>query len=199
MNVSPVEAAGITLAAQTAYQALYDKGKIEEGMSVFINGGSTAVGSFAIQIAKAAGTKVIATASAKNEQYVRNLGADEVSGYIFLFYPLLLKHNFQFIDYTKVDLPKFLSQNAPSPKYNIIFDAAGLVSPALYTYSESYLAPNGVFVTVGQSNFTTLASSLWNILKTIGAISTPTFLGGTKRKYRSVWIGIFFLRELTAM
>jgi NADPH:quinone reductase-like Zn-dependent oxidoreductase len=46
---------------------------------VFINGGSSSVGAFAIQIAKAKGINVVASASAKNEELVRSLGADEVS------------------------------------------------------------------------------------------------------------------------
>lgn len=77
-NVTPTQAAGFGIAGLTAYQALEDIAKLEEGQSVFINGGSTAVGSFAIQLAKAKGAKVAASASGKNEQYVRGLGADEV-------------------------------------------------------------------------------------------------------------------------
>lgn len=77
-NVTPTEASGFTVAGLTAYQALFDLAKLEAGQSVFVNGGSTAVGSFAIQIAKAKGAHVAASASAKNEQYVRGLGADEV-------------------------------------------------------------------------------------------------------------------------
>ena len=72
-NVTPTEGAGLSIAGYTAYQALVDMAKVEAGQTVFINGGSTAVGSFAIQIAKARGAKVVASASGKNEQYVRNL------------------------------------------------------------------------------------------------------------------------------
>lgn len=77
-NVTPMQAAGFSLAGLTAYQSLIGVGKLEAGQSVFINGGSTAVGAFAIQIAKAKGAHVTASASAKNEVYVRGLGADEV-------------------------------------------------------------------------------------------------------------------------
>jgi len=77
-NVTPIQAAGVTLAAQTAYGALLDCGKLETGQTVLINGGSSAVGAFAIQIAKAKGAKAVATASGKNEAFVRGLGADEV-------------------------------------------------------------------------------------------------------------------------
>lgn len=53
-------------------------------MSVFVNGGSSSVGAFAIQIAKAKGATVWASASGKNEQFVRSLGADEVSHLVVL-------------------------------------------------------------------------------------------------------------------
>lgn len=82
-NVTATEAAGITLTAQTAYQALVEMARIEPGQAVFINGGSTAVGAFAIQIAKAKGCRVVASASGKNEEFVRGLGADEVRKYPF--------------------------------------------------------------------------------------------------------------------
>ncbi len=80
-NVTPTQAAGLGIAGLTAYQALVSIAQLEEGQSVFINGGSTAVGSFAIQIAKAKGAHVAASASGKNEQYVRSLGADEVRSF----------------------------------------------------------------------------------------------------------------------
>lgn len=82
-NVSFIQAAGFTLAAETAWQGLFEKlGKLEAGQTVFINGGSSSVGAFAIQMAKARGCKVVATASAKNEEYVRSLGADQVCSII---------------------------------------------------------------------------------------------------------------------
>ena len=56
------------------------QGNLEPGQTVFVNGGSSSVGAFAIQIAKAKGAaKVVASASGKNEEFVRGLGADEVS------------------------------------------------------------------------------------------------------------------------
>ena len=77
-NITPTEAAGITLAALTSYQAFHHIANVEPEQTVFINGGSSATGAFAIQIAKAKGARVVATASGKNEQFIRNLGADEV-------------------------------------------------------------------------------------------------------------------------
>jgi NADPH-dependent curcumin reductase CurA len=52
--------------------------KVEPEQTVFINGGSSATGAFTIQIAKAKGARVMATAFAKNKQVIQNLGADEV-------------------------------------------------------------------------------------------------------------------------
>ena len=77
-ELTPVQASGISLAGITAYQALFDTAGLQPEQSVFVNGGSTAVGAFAIQFAKAIGCKVAASASAKNEAFVRGLGADEV-------------------------------------------------------------------------------------------------------------------------
>jgi NADPH:quinone reductase-like Zn-dependent oxidoreductase len=76
-----VEAAGVPLAALTAWQALIDVAKIDKGQTVLIHGGSGGVGSFAIQIAKARGAKVIATASTPNQDLLKQLGADVAIDY----------------------------------------------------------------------------------------------------------------------
>lgn len=70
------EAASVGCAALTAWQALVDSGKLSSGQTVLIHGGSGGVGSFAIQIAKARGAKVIATASTRNQDTLKQLGAD---------------------------------------------------------------------------------------------------------------------------
>ena len=70
------EASAVPLAALTAWQAMIDIGKIQGGQTVLIHGGSGGVGSFAIQIAKARGARVIATASATNQDLLKQLGAD---------------------------------------------------------------------------------------------------------------------------
>lgn len=62
----------------TSYQALHKIAKLEPGQTIFVNGGSTAAGAFAIQLAKVIGAKVVATASGRNEEFVRKQGADEV-------------------------------------------------------------------------------------------------------------------------
>lgn len=78
-NVSAVDASGLALAGQTAYMGLLGAAEIKEGQRVFVNGGSSAVGGFAIQIAKAKGCTVVASCSGKNVDYAKSLGADEVS------------------------------------------------------------------------------------------------------------------------
>ena len=80
-SLSFVEASAVPLAALTAWQALVDIGKIDKGQTVLIHGGSGGVGSFAIQTAKARGARVIATASAANQDLLKQLGADVAIDY----------------------------------------------------------------------------------------------------------------------
>src|SRR5438105_1079622 len=76
-NISFDEAAAVPLAATTAWQALIDSAKIDKAQTVLIHGGSGGVGSFAIQIAKAHGAKVIATASTAHQSLLKQLGVDQ--------------------------------------------------------------------------------------------------------------------------
>jgi NADPH:quinone reductase-like Zn-dependent oxidoreductase len=80
-SINFVEAAGVPLVALTAWQALIDAAKLSAGQTVLIHGGSGGVGSFAIQIAKARGAKVIATASTANQDLLKQLGADVAVDY----------------------------------------------------------------------------------------------------------------------
>ena len=80
-NINFEEAAAVPLAATTAWQALIDDGKIEKGQTVLIHGGSGGVGSFAVQIAKAHGLKVIATASTAHQELLKQLGVDQAIDY----------------------------------------------------------------------------------------------------------------------
>ena len=70
------EAAAVPLAALTAWQALVSAADVQPGQTVLIHGGSGGVGHFAVQIAKARGARVIATASTANQDLLRELGAD---------------------------------------------------------------------------------------------------------------------------
>ncbi|KAJ3530617.1 hypothetical protein NMY22_g8500 [Coprinellus aureogranulatus] len=165
-NISEIEAAGVTAVAITALQAL-DLAKLEEGQTLFVNGGSTGVGAYAIQMAKMRGARVVAVASGGKEEYVRKMGADE------------------FIDYTKVGpLHKYLHDNPPSTKYNVILEAVGWFDPSLYTYSSRYLAPNGVFVSVGPTPDGFGLNTISQLLRFVGAIAFPSFVTGIKPQYK---------------
>jgi NADPH:quinone reductase-like Zn-dependent oxidoreductase len=76
-----VESAAVPMGALTAWQALVDVAKLQPGQTVLIHGGSGGVGSFAIQIAKARGARVIATASTANQDLLKQLGADVAVDY----------------------------------------------------------------------------------------------------------------------
>jgi NADPH:quinone reductase-like Zn-dependent oxidoreductase len=121
-NVSFAEAAAVPIAAVTALQALRDKGHLQAGEKVLINGASGGVGTFAVQIAKAYGGEVTAVCSTRNLQMVQALGADHV------------------IDYTRED---FLTAGR---RYDVIIDAIG--NHPLLAYRQ-ILTPRGRFVIVG--------------------------------------------------
>ena len=74
-------AAGIPIAAGTAWTVLFDAANVRAGQKVLIQGGSGGVGIFAVQLAKLAGAHVIATTSGPNVAMVKSLGADEVVDY----------------------------------------------------------------------------------------------------------------------
>jgi len=97
-RISFSELAGVPMAATTAWQALFENAKLSAESNVLINGGSTGVGHYAIQIAKAFGANVTAICSEKNLDFCRSLGADTL------------------IDYNKLD---FTKENI---NYDIIFD-----------------------------------------------------------------------------
>ncbi|MDB4222764.1 NADP-dependent oxidoreductase [Granulosicoccus sp.] len=80
-SMSWQEAAGVPLAALTAWQSLYDYAKLQAGERVLIHAGSGAVGQFAIQLAKLRGAYVYTTTSARNTELVLGLGADESIDY----------------------------------------------------------------------------------------------------------------------
>lgn len=80
-SLSIEEAGGVPLVGLTAYQSLFDVGELKEGQTLLILGASGGVGSFAIQLAKAVGAKVIGVASDKNHAYMEDLGADVTIDY----------------------------------------------------------------------------------------------------------------------
>jgi NADPH:quinone reductase-like Zn-dependent oxidoreductase len=80
-SINYVDAAAVPGVALTAWQALIDTAKLTAGQTALIHGGSGGVGTFAIQIAKARGAKVIATASTRNQDLLKQLGADVAIDY----------------------------------------------------------------------------------------------------------------------
>ncbi|KAJ7201371.1 NAD(P)-binding protein [Mycena pura] len=167
-NISAVEAAGLATVIVTANQALRDL-HVESGQTVFVNGGSSAVGLSAIQIAKSMGCKVVATASGRNKDLLLGSGVDE------------------FIDYTQAPLVEQLKSNPPSPKFHAIFDAVGLTDPVLYLNSALYLAPGGKYVTAGTLPKTRKEFS-GMLRQVFEGFLRPTWLGGVQRGYGAVTI-----------
>jgi NADPH:quinone reductase-like Zn-dependent oxidoreductase len=80
-HLDDAHAASIPLSALTAWKAIVEEGAVEAGDRVLIHAAGGGVGHFAVQIAKARGAHVIATASAGKSEFVRSLGADEVIDY----------------------------------------------------------------------------------------------------------------------
>lgn len=76
VKIDHTAAAGVPLAGLTAWQALFDNAGLKPGQTVLIHAGAGGVGHFAVQFAKAKGARVIATASAANQDFLKKLGAD---------------------------------------------------------------------------------------------------------------------------
>lgn len=86
-------------------------------------------------------------------------------------------HLCQFFDYTKQPLHEQLIASDPNPKYHIFFEAVGTIDPTLFVESDKYLAPGGVFLSVGPQGSGYL-KFLWKVLL------QPSWLGGTKRTWK---------------
>ncbi len=116
------QAASVPVAAFTALQALRDKGRVQPGHKVLVNGASGGVGTFAVQIAKAFGAEVTGVCSTQNAEMVASIGADQV------------------VDYTREDFTR------AGRRYDLLVDIAGN-----RTLSETrrVLVPKGVLVAVG--------------------------------------------------
>jgi NADPH:quinone reductase-like Zn-dependent oxidoreductase len=121
-NVSFEDAASVNIAGITALQGVRDKGKVQAGQKVLINGASGGVGTFAVQIAKSFGADVTGVCSTRNVDLVKSLGADHV------------------IDYTKEDFTK------GAERYDVMLDNVGNHS---LSECRGVLTPNGKYVLIG--------------------------------------------------
>jgi len=121
-NLSFEQAASIPIAGLTALQSLRDKGHIQSGQKVLINGAAGGVGTFAVQIAKSFGAEVSAVCSTRNVDMVRSVGADNA------------------IDYTREDFTR------SGQRYDLIFD---LVANHSLRACRRVLNPEGIYVVAG--------------------------------------------------
>jgi NADPH:quinone reductase-like Zn-dependent oxidoreductase len=121
-NITFEQAGSVGIAGVTALQGLRDKGRIQAGQKVLINGASGGVGTFAVQIAKAFGAEVTAVCSTRNVDLVKSIGADHV------------------IDYTKEDFTK------TDQRYDMLYD---LVGNHGFSERRQILKRNGICVLAG--------------------------------------------------
>ncbi len=123
-NVSFEQAATVGVAGLTALQALRDKGQLQPGQKVLINGASGGVGTYAVQIAKSMGAEVTGVCSTRNVDMVRSIGADHV------------------VDYKKDDYTD------GDERYDLIIDMVGNHSAS---ENRQVMTPDGILVMVGGS------------------------------------------------
>src|SRR5438876_3013341 len=121
-NITFEQAGSVGVAGVTALQGLRDKGHIQAGQKVLVNGASGGVGTFAVQIAKAFSAEVTAVCSTRNVDLVKSIGADHV------------------IDYTSEDFTK------TDQRYDMIYDLVGNHS---FSERRQILTPNGICVLAG--------------------------------------------------
>ncbi len=135
-NVTFEEAASVPVAALTALQGLRDKGRLQPGQKVLINGASGGVGTFAVQIAKALGAEVTGVCSTRNVDLVRSLGADHV------------------VDYTHEDFTR------SDRRYDLMLDIAGSRS---WSECRRVLDPQAILVIVGAPKGNRLTGPLGHV------------------------------------
>ncbi len=141
------QAATLPVSGVTALQAVHDHGRVQEGQRVLVTGASGGVGSFAVQLAKAAGAHVTGVCSPGKADFVRSLGADDI------------------VDHTREDFAD------GSRRYDVIIDIAG--NPALSRLRRA-LTPLGTAVLVGGENGGSLTGGM---NRQLGALVLSRFVG----------------------
>ncbi|HEY1016378.1 MAG TPA: NAD(P)-dependent alcohol dehydrogenase [Herpetosiphonaceae bacterium] len=136
-NLSYAEAAATVDGASTALFFLRDKGRLQPGQKVLVNGASGSIGTYAVQLAKYFGAEVTAVCSAANHELVRSLGADHVIDYV--------RENFA----------------AAGKTYDLIFDTIGKSS---FGHCRRALAPRGRYLATVLSP-TILGQAAWTALR----------------------------------
>ena len=121
VTLTHIEAASVTISALTAWQGLFERAKLRPGEHVLVHGGAGGVGLFAIQLARFAGAQVTTTASSRNSEFVRQLGAERA------------------IDYRAMPFEKQVTE------VDVVFDTVG---GETLRRSWSVLKPGGRMVTV---------------------------------------------------
>ena len=155
-NSSFEEAAAVPVAASTALQGLRDKGRIQRGHKVLVDGASGGVGTFAVQIAKSFGAEVTAVCSTRNVDTARSIGADHV------------------IDYTREDFTK------SGQRYDLILAANAYHS--IFAYRRA-LSRDGFYVIVGGGLAQIFqAMLLAPLLSLIGSKKTCFFIANINHK-----------------
>jgi NADPH:quinone reductase-like Zn-dependent oxidoreductase len=156
VNNSFENAAALPIAALTALQGLRDKGRIEPGQKVLVDGASGGVGTFAVQIAKSFGAEVTAVCSTRNVDTARSLGADHV------------------IDYTREDFTQ------SGQRYDLILGANAHRS--IFDYSRA-LSHNGIYVMAGGGGVQALQVALLGpLLSRIGRKRVRFFIANINQK-----------------
>ena len=142
-EISFEQAACLPIAGITALQGVRDKGRVQTGQTVLINGAAGGVGTFAVQIAKSLGTHVTGVCSTRNVELLRSIGADEV------------------IDYTREDFAR------STQRYDLLFDLVGNRSLTEYLCA---VQPRGTYISCGgggpdRSTVDLLAQLLQNAIR----------------------------------
>jgi NADPH:quinone reductase-like Zn-dependent oxidoreductase len=155
-NSSFEDAAAMPVAALTALQGLRDKGRIQPGQKVLVDGASGGVGTFAVQIAKSFGAEVTAVCSTQKVDTARSIGADHI------------------IDYTQEDFTK------SGQRYDLIL--AANAHHSIFDYRRA-LIQNGIYVMAGGGGLQALQAVLLGpLLSRIGRKKTRFFIAKIDQK-----------------